>query len=157
MCENQWERIDSLKPTGEHRYESPRNPYLTVDVIIEIEDENGEQGVVMIERKNRPHGWALPGGFVDYGESLETAAVREAKEETSLDVELIRQFHAYSDPGRDERQHNVTVVFIARPLGGVLKARDDARRAAVFGENCLPPEIAFDHADILSDYFSKKY
>ena len=137
--------------------ETPRNPYLTVDVIIEFEDENGEQGVVMIERKNPPHGWALPGGFVDYGESLESAAIREAKEETSLDVELIRQFHAYSDPGRDERQHNVTVVFIARVFGGVLKARDDARRADVFGENSLPPEIAFDHADILSDYFSRKY
>lgn len=136
---------------------TPRNPYLTVDVIIEFEGENGEQGVVMIERKNPPYGWALPGGFVDYGESLETAAVREAREETSLDVELIRQFHAYSDPKRDERQHNVTVVFIARVLGGVLKAQDDARRAGVFGENSLPSEIAFDHADILSDYFSRKY
>lgn len=135
----------------------PRNPYLTVDVIIEIEDENGEQGVVMIERKNPPYGWALPGGFVDYGETLEAAAVREAREETSLDVELTRQFHAYSDPKRDERQHNVTVVFIARPLGGALEARDDARRAGVFGETTLPPEIAFDHADILSDYFSRKY
>ena len=134
-----------------------RNPYLTVDVIIEIEDENGEQGVVMIERKNPPYGWALPGGFVDYGETLESAAIREAREETSLDVELIRQFHAYSDPGRDERQHNVTVVFIARPLGGALEARDDARRAGVFGENSLPPEIAFDHAGILNDYFSRKY
>ena len=136
---------------------TPRNPYLTVDVIIEFESETGDAGIVMIERKNPPHGWALPGGFVDYGETLEAAAVREAKEETSLDVELIRQFHVYSDPGRDERQHNVTVVFIARPLGGALEARDDARRAGVFGENSLPPEIAFDHADILSDYFSKKY
>ncbi len=136
---------------------TPRNPYLTVDVIIECGSETGDDGIVMIERKNPPHGWALPGGFVDYGESLETAAIREAREETSLDVELIRQFHAYSDPGRDERQHNVTVVFIARPLAGVLKARDDARRAGVFGENALPAEIAFDHADILSDYFSKKY
>ena len=134
----------------------PRNPYLTVDVIIEIESEAGEAGVVMIERKNPPHGWALPGGFVDYGESLEAAAVREAREETSLDVELTRQFHAYSDPMRDARQHNVTVVFIARPIGGALKARDDARRAGVFGKNSLPSEIAFDHRDILSDYFSKK-
>lgn len=137
--------------------ETPRNPYLTVDVIIEFESETGEAGVVMIERKNPPYGWALPGGFVDYGESLESAAIREAGEETSLDVELIRQFHAYSDPGRDERQHNVTVVFIARVLGGVLKALDDARRAGVFGENSLPAEIAFDHEDILNDYFSKKY
>lgn len=135
----------------------PRNPYLTVDVIIEFESETGAEGVVMIERKNPPYGWALPGGFVDYGETLEAAAVREAREETSLDVELIRQFHAYSDPERDERQHNVTVVFIARPLGGVLKARDDARRADVFSKTTLPSEIAFDHAGILSDYFSKKY
>lgn len=137
--------------------ETPRNPYLTVDVIIEIESEGGEQGIVMIERKNPPHGWALPGGFVDYGETLEAAAVREAREETSLDVELIRQFHAYSDPERDERQHNVTVVFIARPLGGVLRARDDARRAGVFSKTALPAEIAFDHSGILSDYFSRKY
>ncbi len=136
---------------------TPRNPYLTVDVIIELKNETGDDGIVMIERKNPPHGWALPGGFVDYGETLETAAIREAREETSLDVELIRQFHAYSDPRRDERQHNVTVVFIARPLNGVLEARDDARRAGVFSENSLPPEIAFDHEDILSDYFSKKY
>ncbi|MDE0330924.1 MAG: NUDIX hydrolase [Nitrospinae bacterium] len=136
---------------------TPRNPYLTVDVIIEFESEAGAEGVVMIERKNPPHGWALPGGFVDYGESLEAAATREALEETSLDVELIRQFHAYSDPKRDERQHNVTVVFIARPRGGALKARDDARRAGVFYESALPSEIAFDHADILSDYFSRKY
>ena len=136
---------------------TPRNPYLTVDVIIEFEDESGELGVVMIERKNPPNGWALPGGFVDYGETLEAAAVREAREETSLDVELIRQFHAYSDPMRDARQHNVTVVFIARPIGGALEARDDARRAGIFGKNSLPAEIAFDHRDILSDYFSRKY
>ena len=90
-----------------------RTPFLTVDLIIEM---NG--GVVLIERKNPPPGWALPGGFVDHGESLETAAVREAKEETSLDVELVRQFHAYSDPARDARQHNATVVFIARARGG---------------------------------------
>ena len=91
--------------------QTPRNPYLTVDVIIELESETDEQGIVMIERKNPPHGWALPGGFVDYGETLERAVIRETKEETSLDVKLIRQFHAYSDPKRDERQHNVTVVY----------------------------------------------
>ena len=136
---------------------TPRNPYLTVDVIIEFESETGDAGVVLIERKNPPYGWALPGGFVDYGETLEAAAVREAREETSLEVELIRQFHAYSDPGRDARQHNVTVVFVAKPIGGVLEARDDAGRTGVFSKNSLPSEIAFDHADILSDYFSRKY
>ena len=137
--------------------QTPRNPYLTVDVIIEFKSEMGDEGIVMIERKNPPHGWALPGGFVDYGETFERAVIRETKEETSLDVKLIRQFHAYSDPKRDERQHNVTVVFIARPLGGTLQARDDARRAGVFSKNSLPSEIAFDHEEIPSDYFSKKY
>ncbi|OQX11001.1 MAG: NUDIX hydrolase, partial [Desulfobacteraceae bacterium IS3] len=85
-----------------------RNPLVTVDIIIEI-----NKGIVLIERVNPPHGWALPGGFVDYGESLETAAVREAKEETSLDVTLEEQFHTYSAPDRDPRQHTVSTVFIA--------------------------------------------
>ncbi|MEE9256301.1 MAG: NUDIX hydrolase [bacterium] len=129
-----------------------RTPFLTVDLIIEM---NG--GVVLIERKNPPPGWALPGGFVDYGESLETAAVREAKEETSLDVELVRQFHAYSDPARDARQHNATVVFIARARGGELRGRDDARRAGVFEREALPSPLAFDHGKILGDYFEGRY
>ena len=137
--------------------QTPRNPYLTVDIIIGFKSEMGYAGIVMIERKNPPHCWALPGGFVDYGETLEAAAVREAKEGTSLDVKLVRQFHAYSDPRRDARQHNVTVVYIARSLGGVVAARDDARRAGVFSKNSLPTMIVFDHAEILSDYFSKKY
>jgi len=129
-----------------------RTPYVTVDLIIEAEG-----GVVLIERKNPPPGWALPGGFVDYGESLEAAAVREAREETSLEVELIRQFHAYSDPRRDARQHNISVVFIGRAVGGALRGRDDARRAAVFREGALPAPLAFDHAAILGDYFARRY
>lgn len=132
---------------------APRNPYLTVDVII----ETGDGGVVLIERNNPPPGWALPGGFVDYGETLEDAAVREAREETSLDVRLVRQFHAYGALGRDPRQHNVTVVYVARPVGGALRARDDARCAGVFTRDALPSPIAFDHADILGDYFSGKH
>jgi len=88
--------------------ETPRNPLVTVDIIIEVGG-----GIVLIARKNPPHGWALPGGFVDYGESLETAAVREAKEETSLDVGLTEQFYTYSDPSRDARHHTVSTVFIA--------------------------------------------
>lgn len=129
-----------------------RTPYLTVDLIIET-----EAGIVLIERKNPPPGWALPGGFVDYGESLETAAIREAREETSLDIELVRQFHAYSDPARDTRQHNATVVFIARATGGRLKGRDDARRAGIFPRAALPSPLAFDHGKILEDYFEGRY
>jgi ADP-ribose pyrophosphatase YjhB (NUDIX family) len=124
-----------------------RNPLVTVDIIIEI---NGD--IVLIERKNPPHGWALPGGFVDYGESLESAAVREAKEETSLDVVLQEQFHAYSEPDRDPRQHTVTTVFIAT-ASGRPKAADDARHLGLFSENELPQPIAFDHGKIISDYF----
>lgn len=128
-----------------------RNPLLTVDIIIEMED----QGIVLIERKNPPHGWALPGGFVDYGESLENAAVREAKEETSLDVKLIEQFYTYSDPRRDPRHHTVATVFIARASGDPRGA-DDAQRAQLFTEDRFPSPIVFDHAQILRDYFLYK-
>jgi len=126
----------------------PITPLLTVDIIIRYKD-----GIVLIERKNPPSGWALPGGFVDIGESLENAAIREAKEETSLDVVLIEQFHAYSDPRRDSRFHTVSVVFIADGEG-ILKGQDDASMAGVFSENHLPEIIAFDHRRIISDYFT---
>ena len=131
--------------------ERRRNPYPTVDIIIEIDG-----GIVLIERINPPHAWALPGGFVDWGESLEQAAVREAKEETSLDIELIRQFHTYSNPRRDPRHHTITTVYIAR-ASGTPHARDDAKALGVFNESTLPAPLAFDHADILADYFSGKY
>jgi 8-oxo-dGTP diphosphatase len=131
--------------------ERHRNPYPTVDIIIEIPG-----GVVLIERRNPPHGWAIPGGFVEWGESLEMAAVREAKEETSLDVELIRQFHTYSDPQRDPRHHTITTVYIARARG-IARAADDAKAAGVFAEGSLPSPLVFDHSDILNDYFSKRY
>jgi 8-oxo-dGTP diphosphatase len=124
-----------------------RNPLPTVDIIIEIGGR-----VVLIERKNPPHGWALPGGFVDYGESLESAAVREAREETSLEVELIEQFHSYSDPRRDLRHHTVSTVFIAAAQGEPRGA-DDAKTARLFHENDLPDAIVFDHRQILRDYF----
>ncbi len=110
---------------------------------------------MLIKRKNPPFGWAIPGGFVDYGESLEKAAVREAKEETNLDVELVSQFHTYSDPNRDPRHHTITTAYIAKSKG-TPEARDDASEIGVFTRNTLPEEIAFDHRQILEDYFGQK-
>ena len=130
--------------------QKPRNPFLTVDIIIEI-----DKGIVLIERENRPHGWAIPGGFVDYGESLESAAIREAKEETSLNITLLEQFHSYSDPSRDPRFHTASIVFIAKG-NGVLKADDDAKDADIFIKETLPANIVFDHKKILDHYFKYK-
>ena len=110
---------------------------------------------MLIRRGNPPYGWALPGGFVDYGESFEDAAVREAKEETGLDVTLVRQFHTYSNPDRDQRQHTASTIFIPR-AAGVPKGADDAVQAGIFTQENLP-ELAFDHALILDDYFHKRY
>jgi len=126
-------------------------PRVSVDIIIELDPDL----VVLIERKNPPHGWALPGGFVDYGESLEKASVREAKEETCLDVQLIEQFYTYSDPQRDPRHHTITTVFIGR-ASGVPRGSDDAKRAETFTEKDLPSPLVFDHAVILKDYFHYK-
>jgi ADP-ribose pyrophosphatase YjhB (NUDIX family) len=123
-----------------------RNPIPTVDVIIRVDDK-----IVLIERKNEPKGWALPGGFVDYGESLEAAAVREAKEETGLELEDLRQFGAYSDPARDPRQHNLSVVFTAEGSGDLLGG-DDAAHAELFPLDALPSPLCFDHGQILDDY-----
>jgi 8-oxo-dGTP diphosphatase len=135
-------------PECGHRFERYRNPVPTVDILITFGG-----GIVLIERRNPPSGWALPGGFVDYGESFEAAAVREAREETGLEVELTGQFHTYSDPGRDPRQHTITTVFMAYGRGR-LEAGDDAGRAAVFTPERLPEVIAFDHRQILADYFA---
>ena len=129
-----------------------RNPVPTVDIIIETVPGT----VVLIRRRNPPLGWALPGGFVDYGESLETAAVREAMEETSLQVELIRQMHSYSDPRRDARLHTISTVFVGR-AEGTPEAADDAVEAKVFSSDDLPSPLCFDHAEILEDYFSGRY
>jgi len=129
-----------------------QNPIPTVDIIIEIELDE----IVLIKRKNPPYGWAIPGGFVDYGESLEEAAIREAKEETNLDVTLIKQFHTYSDPRRDPRHHSISTVYVAKAKG-VPNAKDDASEIGIFGESNLPDKIAFDHRLILKDYFRKKF
>jgi len=128
-----------------------KTPLVTVDIIIEV----GNRDIVLIERKNPPHGWALPGGFVDYGESLERAAVREAKEETSLDVQLVEQFYTYSDPKRDPRRHTVSTIFIARG-SGEPRGADDAKTARLFTEDNLPSSVVFDHLQILRDYFRYK-
>jgi len=136
-------------PNCQEKVEVYQNPIPTVDILIQIESR---KSIVLIKRKNPPSGWAIPGGFVDYGESLEDAARREAKEETNLDVKLIRQFHTYSDPARDPRHHTITTVYIAKGKGR-LRARDDALEIGLFAEPDLPDEIAFDHRDILRDYF----
>ncbi len=129
--------------------EEQRNPIPTVDIIIEIEER-----IVLIKRRNPPYGWALPGGFVDYGESFENAARREAEEETGLQVVNLRQFHTYSDPGRDARFHTASTVFIGQ-ASGRPKAADDAAEAELFQQDDLP-ELAFDHAKILQDYYTFK-
>jgi 8-oxo-dGTP diphosphatase len=127
-----------------------RNPFPTVDIIIEIQG-----GIVLIERKNPPYGWALPGGFVDYGESLETAAVREAREETSLDVCNLHLLGCYSDPGRDDRMHTISTVYVAEGHGKPMAA-DDAARLKIFQLSNLPETLCFDHSAILADYAASK-
>lgn len=132
------------------------NPTPTVDIIIECVTEEGKRGLVLIFRKNSPRAWAIPGGYVDYGESLEEAAVREALEETSLDVMLQRQFHTYSDPRRDSRQHNISTVYLATARG-TPRAADDAQEVEIFDRDNLPEDMAFDHRRILEDYFEGRY
>ena len=129
-----------------------KNPIPTVDIIIELK---GSKGIVLIERKNPPLGWAIPGGFVDYGETLEEAAIREALEETSLKVKLKCQLHSYSNPARDPRFHTISTLFAAE-ADGIPKAKDDAKGIGIFKEDNLPQPLAFDHKEILKDYFRWK-
>ncbi len=126
-----------------------RNPLLTVDVIIEMEDKPGS--IVLVSRRNEPLGWALPGGFVDYGETVEAAAARETREETGLAAVDLREFRAYSDPSRDPRGHTVSIVFTAK-AAGAPRGGDDARIAQVFASDDLPEAIVFDHRTIIEDY-----
>jgi ADP-ribose pyrophosphatase YjhB (NUDIX family) len=124
-----------------------RNPIPTTDVIIRV-----GKGIVLIKRKNPPFGWAIPGGFIDYGESAESAAIREAREETCLDIGDLRLFGVYSAPDRDPRHHTITVVFSAVAYG-TPSAQDDAVDIGVFTRDELPSPLAFDHGKIVDDYF----
>jgi 8-oxo-dGTP diphosphatase len=129
----------------------PSTPALTVDIIIEMPN----QSVVLIERKHAPHGWALPGGFVDVGETLENAARREAKEETNLNVTLTELLGIYSDPSRDKRGHTVSAVYIATATGEP-RAQDDAKNLRICDPRSPPGNLAFDHQTIIDDYLEFK-
>ena len=129
---------------------TPKTPALTTDIIIELKDRP-DVPILLIRRKNPPHGWALPGGFVDVGESLEHAAVREAEEETALRVTLKILLGCYSDPTRDPRGHTASAVYVAEAVGEP-RAQDDAAGVAIFSPEGLPSPLAFDHARILRDY-----
>lgn len=131
----------------------PTTPLLAADAIIELTDKPGCP-IVLIERKNPPYGWAIPGGFMDVGEFLETAAIREAKEEVCLDVTLKALLGMYSNPKRDDRGHTVAAVYVAQATGEP-QAADDAKNLAIFDIDNLPEELAFDHAQVLEDY--RKY
>jgi len=135
--------------------EKYRNPFPTVDIIIEYQEDADEKGIVLIYRKNPPKAWALPGGFVDYGESLEDAAIREAREETGIQITGLKQFRTYSDPGRDPRIHAISTVFIAKGKGS-YRARDDAESINVFPLNGIPEDLAFDHSRILKEYIEER-
>jgi 8-oxo-dGTP diphosphatase len=134
---------------------SYKNPAPTVDIIIELIDRP-HRPIVLIERLNSPLGWAIPGGFVDYGEPVEVAARREAAEETGLSVELIEQFLVYSDPKRDERQHTISVVFLATASGEPM-AGDDAKNIGIFESWRVPSNLCFDHDRVLQDYWRYRH
>jgi len=133
-------------------YKQKIAPLLTVDIIIRYKG-----GIVLVDRAHEPFGWSIPGGFVDFGETVEQAAIREAKEETNLDIQIDRQFHVYSDPKRDPRgEQAITLVLIADGKG-TLKAGDDAKDAEVFSLDKPLPKLAFDHTQILKDYVNDEY
>lgn len=133
-----------------------KNPIPAVDIIIRDKRDR----IVLIERKNKPYGWALPGGLVDYGETLENAALRKVKKEIGLNIELVKQFHTYSDPNRDSRGHYITTVFIADHCKGILMVEDDAKNSGFFDFEeieylNITDGIVFDHYEIINDYFNK--
>lgn len=135
---------------------TPKTPYLTTDGIIEIYEDEAFKGIVLIERKNEPRGLALPGGFVDVGERVEDALVREMKEETNLDVSISRVLGIYSDPARDPRFHTASVVYVAKAKG-VPKGGDDAKEAKLYSLDAIPMEkLVFDHTKIVQDYLHSR-
>lgn len=134
---------------------APRSPAPTVDILIELVDRP-HRPLVLVERRHAPLGWAIPGGFVDYGETLAQAARREALEETGLTVQLVTQFHTYSDPRRDPRQHTIATVFIATATGEP-HAGDDAQGVGIFLPWEVPHPLCFDHSQILQDYLQFRY
>jgi len=123
-----------------------KNPYPAVDIIIEL-----KEGIILIERRNPPFGWALPGGFIEYGETAEEAAIREAKEETGLDIELQTLLGVYSAPDRDPRFHTISIAYIAKS-SGIPQGGDDAKKASIFTIESLPEPVVFDHKKIIQDY-----
>ncbi len=157
-CSECGRKLEEKKIEGKKRWVCPlcgkvyyQNPLPVVDIIIK-----GKGEIVLIKRKNPPYGWALPGGFVDYGESLEEAVKRETKEETNLNVKELKQFHTYSDPYRDPRFHTISTVFIGKGEGE-LKAGDDAQEIKVFKKEEIPSTLVFDHKRILKDYFKGNF
>lgn len=135
-------------PSCGYPIESFRNPFPTVDVVVFVPPYS----IVLIERKNPPLGWALPGGFVDYGEKVEEAAKREVREETGLEIKLLGLVGVYSDPKRDPRFHTLSTVFVGTPLNlQALEAGDDAGRVKIFSLANLPA-LVFDHAQIIEDF-----
>ncbi len=135
---------------------TPKTPYLTTDGIIELYQEDTFKGIVLIERKNEPKGLALPGGFVDVGERVEEALIREMQEETNLEVEISSLLGVYSDPKRDPRFHTASVVFVAKAQGQP-KGGDDAKMAKVYALEEIPmDQLVFDHRTILQEYLSQR-
>ncbi len=130
-----------------------RNPAPTVDMIVEMRDRP-DRPIILIQRLHEPFGWAIPGGFIDYGEAAETAAKREALEEIGLEIELVELLGVYSDPDRDPRKHTLSVVYIATATG-TAKAGDDAKQVHLVNLWEIPTNLCFDHAKILADY--RKY
>ncbi len=146
--------LDMIELTSKHHpehFKPYRNPFPTVDIIIEV-----DESIVLIYRRNYPKGWALPGGFVEYGETLEETAIREAKEETGLDIKIKYLLGCYSRPDRDPRFHTITTVFVAEAKGNPAGG-DDAKKAELFKPENIPwDKLVFDHAEILKDYLKRR-